>query len=190
MFNTTTIILIVIILSLIYFYYFTGKKETKALSIILGENNLVKGVIYFDPINNGNATRMYGKIINLPPGIHAIHVHEYGDLTDGCKSLGGHYNPFNKNHSGRLLLKKDGTRKINYNRHVGDLGNIYVDKNGVAKINLIDPLIKLTGKHNIMGRSIVIHTKKDDLGKGGTKESLTTGSAGQRLACGIIAHRK
>ena len=39
----------------------------------------------------------------------------------------------------------------------------------------------------IGNRTIVVHSQADDLGLGGTPESLATGSAGSRLACGIIA---
>tara|TARA_R100001163_G_C5067878_1_gene207354 strand:- start:4638 stop:4781 length:144 start_codon:yes stop_codon:yes gene_type:complete len=41
-----------------------------------------------------------------------------------------------------------------------------------------------------MGRSIVIHKLPDDMGRGGTPESLKTGSAGARIACGVIGYSK
>lgn len=69
---------------------------------------------------------------------------------------------------------------------MGDLGNIEADDNGVAKVNITDKLIALSGTNNIIGRAIVIHADPDDLGLGGFDDSKTTGHAGLRVACGII----
>jgi len=71
-------------------------------------------------------------------------------------------------------------------RHVGDLGNIAADPTGVATINVTDRLISLHGKHSIIGRALVVHSGPDDYGKGGTGDSLKTGNAGHRIACGVI----
>jgi superoxide dismutase, Cu-Zn family len=64
-----------------------------------------------------------------------------GDATNGCLSSGSHYNPFNKNHGA----------PSDTDRHVGDLGNIASDKNGVANINFSDELISLNGAQSIIG---------------------------------------
>ena len=31
---------------------------------------------------------------------HGFHVHEHGDLGDGCKDAGGHFNPDGVDHAG------------------------------------------------------------------------------------------
>ena len=69
---------------------------------------------------------------------------------------------------------------------MGDLGNIEAGKDGVGKIVLEDHLVQLSGEHSVIGRSFVVHAKPDDLGKGGNEESLKTGNAGARVACGVI----
>lgn len=33
-------------------------------------------------------------------------------------------------------------------RHVGDLGNVKADKNGVAIVDIVDPLISLSGEYS------------------------------------------
>lgn len=63
------------------------------------------------------------------------------------------------------------------------------DSSGVANISLNDPHIQLIGPMSIIGRSVVVHEGTDDLGKGsGEKqaESLKTGNAGGRSACGVV----
>ena len=77
------------------------------------------------------------------------------------------------------------------NRHVGDLGNIYANEDGVAMYTFYDNVIKLRGKYSIVGRSLIIHENPDDCGKGIDRaESLKTGNAGKRIACAVIGLAK
>ncbi|XP_077527554.1 superoxide dismutase [Cu-Zn]-like [Haemaphysalis longicornis] len=124
----------------------------------------------------GTDVAVEGNITGLSQGKHGFHVHQNGDLTDGCTSAGGHYNPFNKNH-GAPDAKE---------RHVGDLGNIEADECGSAVFTLTDPLLQLNGEYSIIGRSVVVHADEDDLGLGGHDDSLTTGHAGARIGCCVI----
>ena len=107
---------------------------------------------------------------------HGFHIHEFGDLTQGCSTAGPHYNPFNKLHGGPDHIS----------RHVGDLGNVFSDSNGNAKYELNNKLISLVGEHSVIGRSCVLHENEDDLGLGNFPDSKTTGHSGGRIACGVI----
>lgn len=164
----------------------------------------MNAIAFFDPYASSNSAKLEGQVtfhqcsikdyvivhISLknfkPNSVHAIHVHEEGDLSKGCISLCAHFNPHNKLHGSYELYGQD--------RHVGDLkvGNIVADKNGIIDITFVDDLIDLYSYESIIGRSIVIHEKMDDLGryrydndKRG-KESAITGNAGGRIACAII----
>ena len=46
--------------------------------------------------------------------------------------------------------------------------------------------MKLFGSNSIVGRAVVVHSGEDDLGLGGQQDSLSTGHAGARFACGIL----
>ena len=71
-------------------------------------------------------------------------------------------------------------------RHVGDLGNIFVDSAGNSTFEMFDPVIALDGPNSILGRAFVLHSGEDDLGKVGNEGSRKTGNAGSRIACGIV----
>jgi len=150
----------------------------RAVALIKGEK--VQGTIWFSQEKDGEPTTIKGEIKGLSPGLHGFHVHQYGDMTNGCTSAGPHLNPFSKTHGG----PKD------EDRHMGDLGNVQAGADGVAHIEMTDHQLQIIGPHSIVGRSIVVHKEVDDLGRGeGNKkeESLKTGNAGERLGCGVIA---
>ena len=65
-------------------------------------------------------------------------------------------------------------------------GNIEADDDGVANIALEDRQVKLIGPHSVIGRSIIVKSSYDDLGRGGNQFSLSTGNSGQRIAGGVI----
>lgn len=122
-----------------------------------------------------------GRIIGLAPGAHGLHVHESREkeseeFTCDLSAIGGHFNPSNSNHGG----------KSEWIRHVGDLGNIFADADGIAEFSFPDSLISLTGPHSILNRTLVVTEFGDDLGKGIGKETIINGNSGKPIACGVI----
>ncbi|KAJ8266664.1 hypothetical protein GJAV_G00133210 [Gymnothorax javanicus] len=147
----------------------------KAVCVLKGTGE-VTGTVHFAQGSGCDPVKVTGEITGLTPGEHGFHVHQFGDNTNGCISAGPHFNPHKKTHGGP-------TDEV---RHVGDLGNVTAGADGVAKIEIVDKMLTLTGPDSIIGRTMVIHEKADDLGKGNDEESLKTGNAGGRLACGVI----
>lgn len=148
----------------------------KAVAVLRGDSN-VKGVVSFEQSSASEPLSISWEIEgNDANAERGFHIHQFGDNTNGCTSAGPHFNPFGKTHS----APEDETR------HVGDLGNIKTNGSGVAKGTKTDKLATLFGENSILGRTVVVHAGQDDLGKGGHADSLKTGNAGGRPACGVI----
>ena len=151
--------------------------------VVLRSEGGVSGTLYLKQSASGGPVTITGEVKGLTPGEHGIHVHELGDTTNGCISAGPHFNVNPSNHHGGP------TSSV---RHNGDLGNLTANESGVATVNITDSQISLIDgdKLDVKARSLVVHEKKDDLGLGGDEESLKTGNAGGRVACGIIGRAK
>lgn len=151
--------------------------SVKAVCVLKGDAG-VSGTVNFS--QQGDKVHVTGEITGLKAGQHGFHVHEFGDNTNGCTSSGSHFNPTGKQHGG----------PTDEDRHVGDLGNVLAGDDGIAKIDITDNKITITGVHSIIGRTIVVHADEDDFGRGGHDDSKTTGHAGARQACGVIGIAK
>ncbi|AAZ38220.1 SOD [Agrotis segetum nucleopolyhedrovirus A] len=146
----------------------------KAQCIIEGD---VHGKIVFEQQSPAHLLHIHGFLMNLPRGLHGFHVHEFGDTSNGCTSAGEHFNPLGKHHGAPNSAE----------RHVGDLGNIEAKASySLTAIDKIDNVMSLFGEYSVIGRSLVVHADRDDLGLTDHPLSKTTGNSGGRLGCGII----
>lgn len=153
--------------------------DQSAVAIIKNTDKKINGIIRFSTSpsdNQASGCVVDGVIDGLEPGLHGLHIHECGDISNGCASLGQHYNPRNTRHGSP-------DNRIEQ-RHAGDLGNIKANSDGRATFRFIDHVV---GVSEIIGRSVVVTENGDDFGTGSSDASLIDGNSGERLACGIIA---
>jgi Cu-Zn family superoxide dismutase len=137
------------------------------------QGNQVHGTVTFEALEKG--VRVVMDVQGLAPGKHGFHVHEFGDCSaPDAASAGGHFNPMQKPHGA----------PTDEQRHAGDLGNLTADASGNAQLEWTDPVMTLRGPHSIIGHSVVLHAKEDDL------KSQPSGESGARVACGVIGIAK
>ena len=135
-----------------------------------GEDN-VAGTITFTPAGKG--LRIKGEVTGLTPnGKHGFHIHEKGDLSaPDLTSAGPHFNPGGHKHGGPDTSA----------RHAGDLGNLTADAGGKASYDqTIEGLSIDDAKTGVVGKSIIVHGKADDL------KTDPSGDSGPRIAGGVI----
>eukprot|EP00026_Physarum_polycephalum_P016097 Phypoly_transcript_16934.p1 GENE.Phypoly_transcript_16934~~Phypoly_transcript_16934.p1 ORF type:complete len:202 (+),score=16.17 Phypoly_transcript_16934:195-800(+) len=146
-----------------------------AFADLLDESKNVIGRVTFTQKDPSGPVSISIGLSGVPEGLHGFHIHEFGDVST-CNAAGAHFNPYGATHGGP-------SDKI---RHVGDLGNVQSNSDGKINTEIIDSVISLNGPNSIMGRAVVLHSDQDDFGKGGHADSLKTGHAGSRIACGTI----
>jgi len=124
------------------------------------------GVVCFYSTKLGGVL-VYAEIGGLPDrtesmesAFYGMHIHENGDCSLPFDKTGNHYNPMNLPHPG----------------HAGDLPPLLSNR-GYAWMVFYDERISVD---DIVGRSVVIHSMRDDF------MSQPSGDSGEKIGCGVI----
>lgn len=141
------------------------KKEGIAVISSLNDSQ-IEGSVQFTK-KSKKSVIVSARITGLEPQKkYGFHIHQYGDCRNKGEKAGTHLNPYRTEHGSH----------DSKNRHMGDLGNLESDANGVAVYKqTIDICMR-----KLSGRSVIIHAQKDDL------KSQPSGNSGPYIGCGVI----
>lgn len=111
------------------------------------------------------------QIFNMPnirtqrsSDFYGIHIHENGDCSNHFNNTGNHYNPSHAEHP----------------QHSGDMPPLLANQ-GYAYSVFYDKRFTL---EEIIGKSVVIHSMRDDF------TSQPSGDSGTKIGCGVIRRNR
>lgn len=143
----------------------------------------VQGVVRFHEMDGGLMVMV--SLSGLPPGPHAVHIHENAACGDGDSdddgmmepggAAGGHWDPLMTMDHGAASEDLD-------DKHVGDLGNVTVGADGTVETSMTIETFPVDD-YDVAGHALMVHAGRDDL------ESDPGGNAGTRVGCGVIEAR-
>jgi Cu-Zn family superoxide dismutase len=118
------------------------------------------------------------RVHDLTPGFHGFHIHTTGRCdAPGFTTAGGHFNPAGATHGS----------------HAGDLPSLLVAEDGTAMLATTTDRFSLADLRDADGSAVMVHSGADNFANippryapPADQETLNTGDAGTRVACGVV----
>ncbi|SFE54493.1 superoxide dismutase, Cu-Zn family [Sulfitobacter brevis] len=144
--------------------------QPAAAALVSGQDSALAGDVVLSTTASGRVLVQIN-INGVPPGEHAIHLHETGDCSaTDFKSAGGHISGAAQHG----VLAQGGP-------HPGDMPNVTVAEDGKLKVDVFLDLLDIDSMvRDKDGAAFVIHGQADDY------MSQPAGDAGPRIACGVF----
>ena len=103
---------------------------------------------------SGDMVSMIGEFEHLEPGLHALKIHEYGDVEYGCDSTGPVFNPMGE--------ERGHSHDDIHRRRMGDIEHVQARFDTMAEYKNRDQYATMWGPNSILGRSLVLYEREDD----------------------------
>ncbi|WP_433563590.1 superoxide dismutase[Cu-Zn] [Nocardia sp. CA-151230] len=134
----------------------------------------------------GNHLQITVEAHGLKPGFHGLHVHQVGKCEPNSTAPAGGAPGDFLSAGGHLQVGDQNTHPAS-----GDLTSLEVLKDGTAKLTTTTDAFTLD---EVKGKALIIHAGADNFGNIPTRyapapdaDTLATGDAGARVACGVVA---
>jgi superoxide dismutase, Cu-Zn family len=123
----------------------------------------------------------------VAPGFHGFHVHAVGECVPPFTSAGGHFDPGGVGHGD----------------HAGDMPSLLVNDDGTGELQFETDRFSLSDLFDADGSALIVHAGRDNFANipsryhshatdtfGPDADTLATGDAGARAACGVVERAK
>merc|ERR1711957_321269 len=114
-------------------FYF-DKMACAVIHLTGAEDSGITGIITITQQAPDSEIEIKGEVSGLTAGTHGMQIREFGNFTDGLISAGAIFNPDCRVHGAPEDVE----------RMAGDLGNIEVDEEGKAVIDMVDKVATLS----------------------------------------------
>lgn len=158
-----------------------GAKTVRLMSAEGGEAGTVK----LTPAGKG--VEVEAEVTGLTPDFHGFHIHETGTCEPDSpmgpfETAGGHFASGSQTHGD----------------HVGDMPTLLASQDGAARATFTTDRFTLEDLADTDGSVVMVHAERDNqanipdryrAGKrpGADRDTLDTGDAGDRVACGVVS---